>query len=56
MKNAKAVGSYDKRICLKNELLVSCTYKIDCAKDSGFSFFYISSIMRVYCMYNAFVI
>jgi hypothetical protein len=39
MKNAKPVGSYDKHICLKNELLVSCTYKIDCAKkDTEFSF------------------
>jgi hypothetical protein len=46
MKNAKALGSYDKHICLKNELLVSCTYKFDCAKkDTGFSYFYLSSVV-----------
>lgn len=57
MKNAKPVGSYDKHICLKNELLVSCTYKSDCAKkDTEFSFILSSVVCWVYCMYNAFVI
>jgi hypothetical protein len=58
MKNAKPVCSYDKRICLKKELFFSCTYKINCAKkDTGFSFFALSSIVcSVCCMYNAFVI
>lgn len=50
MKNAKPVGSYDKHICLKNELLISCTYKLDCAKKDTV-FFYIKFYSELSLLY-----